>query len=384
MSSENVEYPAHPNHDLVLRTISSRTGVRRYPGHVVISSHDIAKELLEGDGDLVTKTTGVNDAIAGTVGHTSLLSTSLFMSQPNEPLEIRKLISNFLRAKSQEYVANVGVQIGALCNRISEERVANNLYDKLLGAFIAGFTDTFDPETQVDVLSVTSEIVAVSRAVGIKSMLGNRIGERVISVMDPERHDRAPEMRRWIRKVVGKENGLWNVGDDSLDRERLESNMITLLGAGTTSASGAVTWTIYDTAMGIEDPNLVTSPQSRRDTTQLMSRVLARHPFGFVINREAARDVSIGGIEIKKGDMVWFVTIPHEQKSDSVDFGISFGHGPRDCVGKSTAIALYNNSLKVWGEHFQGWTVTGGPSVPLYYPTLKPKGLSIAVEPKYN
>ncbi len=93
-----------------------------------------------------------------------------------------------------------------------------------------------------------------------------------------------------------------------------------------------------------------------------------------------AADFLAGGVTFYKGDTVWFLSVPdrHTDETGKNGFGIGFGSGARDCLGTHVALASYHSFLRTWGAHFQDWSSTN-PRPPLYYPTLKPKGMNVII-----
>lgn len=375
----------HRFHDLILGSadrLVGEKGIRRFPlNNVVVTSPTVAEKVLARDGSESSKTTALNDVVGNIVGGGSLLSSEM-SHDPAATVEIRSSMIEYFRRNGHRYLETIREFGTILCDNISSQRGIKDLYSHVHAVYIAALVRSFGSTDGIDISQIQREVVNTSAEAGIKSLIGIIAGEAIVSPAFGSGDQRRREILKWVNGVVEDNRGIWDLDEDGrLNQQVMEANLITLLGAGTTSPAGVFCWTIYDAARNDEDRALITGGGSKRDLTYLMAKTMGRHPFGFVINRGVNQDFTIDDFQFSRGDTVWLLTIPG--KGNLIDpndmFGIGFGNGSRNCLGKHIAIGSHLNLLGTWGKYFKDWT-TSEPYCPLYYTTLKPKGMDITIK----
>lgn len=375
---------AHRAHTTALRVVDQLVGdagIRRFPGgNVIITSPEVGRKVLSADHTVLPKKGTINRAIGATVGAESLLSSDA-ADHPEATLETREKLVRFFRKTKEEYLEGVEAGTQALCDQIIENGGIGDIYDRIHGVFIGGLMNTFGEPDISDDPQLQQEIVGLSSELGAKSILGPKLGEKVLSRTKGLPDDRNQTINERLDSITERNAGFWDITTDDPDAEAMRSNMMLLFGAGTTSTAGVVGWTLYDAAYSQRDKDIITNGGSKADIVNLMARTLDRHPFGYVINRDVAEDFDVDGFSFREGDKAWFVTVPERSDATNTNelFGISFSAGDRDCLGKSIAIGSYVSFMQAWGERIKDWDISHKPKSPLYLPTLKPKKMGIAV-----
>ncbi len=385
-----MSHEAHRFHTRILEAADALAGdrkIRRFPliGKVLVTSVSHVKEILDGDGVTVGKATRLNDAIAATTGTHSLIAPPETLGGQHG-MEIRQLIGQFIHQKNREYLENLGSITTALSQKVRNAGRLHDVYRAIHSTYIEALLSVFAPVSQSRMPRLQHEIIGLSAELGTKMLLGSVGGEWMITAMHGSRRYRRAELDVWVDDIVAQNKGLWDLSrDGALSKAFLRDNLLLMTGAGTTSPAATATWTIYDAGTDQRDMQRLRLAKPKWEMTGVMAQTLRRHPFGFVLNRLALQNFSVGGQDIRKGDEIWMVTVPrraHTQKDipDENDlFGTQFGHGPRSCVGQGLGIMAFGRFMNVWVDQIKDWRVTKNPRSPLYYPTLKPDSMDIVV-----
>jgi cytochrome P450 len=170
------------------------------------------------------------------------------------------------------------------------------------------------------------------------------------------------------------------VANDDLDDDEIRDQVVTLIGAGYDTTAASLSWMLWCTALapatwkalraeaddvfGAPD----TGPRVFDHTTlaglayadRVMRETLRLHPAGVVSPREAACDITLGDLEIRKGTLVlwsahlagrdaevWtdpltfdpdrFARIDDDQRTVADAAWVPFGGGRRNCIGFALA-----------------------------------------------
>jgi len=383
IESRQSERKGHSVHTAILRTadkLTGEVGIRRFPmNNVIITSPDVAQELLQYEGyGIISKKTALNRRLGEEIGPKSIVSIESY-ANPQEITATRELMSEFFREHTHAYISGVSQTAEKLCEEIKNSNGMNDLYTHIHRAYIYGLLQAFETTDDVNIDTLQKEIIHISADVSIKTAIGSRAGEFFISSVLGSREMRRSESNKWINSVIDRNKGLWDLEERKDSEDSMRANLLLLLGAGTTSPAAVACWSIYDIARDAKEREHFIHSEHKRDLTELMARTMVRHPFGFVINRYVDKDITIRDVPLYTGDTVWFLTIPGKEVPEQMNmFGNSFGSGPRDCLGKHTAIGAYVKFMQVWQGYFTNWVVTE-PQTPIYFATLKPKGMNITI-----
>jgi cytochrome P450 len=169
------------------------------------------------------------------------------------------------------------------------------------------------------------------------------------------------------------------VSDGTLSDAEIRDQVVTLIGAGFDTTSASLAWMLWRSALApgtwdrlrveadaVFGP-LAAAPETDDTTlirleyaTRVMRETLRLHPAGAVSPREAAVDVTVGGIRIPKGALIlwsahlagrdpatWpeplrfdpdrFVDADPEQRALADIAWVPFGRGARNCIGFALA-----------------------------------------------
>lgn len=385
-----MSHEAHRFHTRVLEAADAIAGaskIRRFPliGKVLVTSVSHVKEILDGDGVTVGKATRLNDAISATTGVHSIIAPPR-SEGGQHALEIRQAIGDFIHQKNRQYLENLGSITTDLAQKIRNAGRLHDVYRAIHSTYIEALLSVLSPVPQSRMPRLQHEIIGLSAELGTKTLLGSVGGEWMITTMRGDRRHRRAELDIWLDEIVAKNRGLWDLRrDGALSKAFLRDNLLLMTGAGTTSPAATATWTIYDAGTDQRDMQRLSLAKSKWGMTGVMAQTLRRHPFGFVLNRQALQNFSIGGQDIRKGDEIWMVTVPRRAHTQSEVpeeddlFGANFGHGPRSCVGQGLGIMAYGRFMNVWVDQIKDWRVTKNPRSPIYYPTLKPDRMDVEV-----
>ena len=384
-------HEAHRFHTRILEAADAIAGDRkiyRFPwiGKVLVTAVPYIKEILNGDGVTVGKATRLNRAVGATTGSHSLIAP------PDSPgaqhaLEIRHEIGVFIHEKNRLFLENLGSIATDLTQKVKKTGVLHDVYRAVHSAHIEALLSVFSPASSSRMPRLQKEIIGLSAELGTKTLLGSTGGEWMITALRGPRGSRRAELDIWVDDVIAQNKGLWDMHrDGALSKAFLRDNLLLMTGAGTTSPAATATWAIFDAGTDRQDMYTLRSAIGKREMTQVMANTLRRHPFGFVLNRKALLDFSVGGQAIRKGDEIWMLTVPRrrqvvgESDGEAEKFGTQFGYGPRSCIGQSLGIAAFGRFMGVWNEQVRDWRVTKNPRSPIYYPTLKPDKMNIVIE----
>lgn len=376
---------AHRTHTSILRLADSLVGVsgirRVAPHHVFVTSPRIAEDILSGDGDTVLKSTRLNCTFDNTLGTRHLFSSG-HTEGGMHAQQIRRAIGDHLRSHSQEYLATVEQGAGEIVRQARVDGYIRNVYGAIHGVFVRAILSTYAPVEPTSIAGLRGDLQAISAEVGLKQLLGIRVGGQIAALMSGRKSHRFRTLDTWAKSAVAL-NGADVFGYADIPEEAMRENLLLLAGAGSTSPSATSAWTIYDATAHSSVMEALRTKRGRKDRSLLMDQVLRRHPIGFVLNRKAAKDFETEKKKIRKGDTIWFLRVPQTLSESERDgeglFRMQFGSGPRSCLGKSLGIAGFATFMDVWTDSVRNWQITRMPKSPIYHPTLKPYGMDISI-----
>jgi cytochrome P450 len=385
----------------------------------VVSSGDLAHEVLVGQADSFVKSQGLSLFARPLLGNGLLTSERDFHKKQRRmmaPLFVQKRIATYAdvmadraRASAERMRGGATVEITSEVMRTTLEIVGKTLFDAEVGFEASAVGEALTESMEQMMRSLTS-FVPIPPAV---PTLGNLRARRAVSRLDRTVY-RLIDARRRSGEDRGDLLSLLLAARDeegsSMDDAQVRDEAMTIFLAGHETTANAVAWALYllarhpairaelerevDHVLGKRAPTY-DDLKSLPFTLQVLKEVMRLYPPAYVVGRRAIRPVSLLGYPIKKNGIV-LVNIAgiHRRPDYFADPGrfdpnrftperekalprlayMPFGAGPRICIGNHFALMEGQLLLATYAQHVRldmedDREVATEPMI-----TLRPKG----------
>jgi cytochrome P450 len=179
-------------------------------------------------------------------------------------------------------------------------------------------------------------------------------------------------------------------------RERSREIALSVMVAGSETTAMALTWALYLVASHPEVQAGLRNDEGGVFASGVVHEALRMYPPVWMLGRRACEDVDLGGLRLKKGELLYmsqylihrdprFYPEPEIFKPGRWTAGfkadlppgawLPFGAGPRGCFGEAFAMNELMAAFRIFTRNFE-WSLRPGDGVPALKPfiTLRPRG----------